>query len=386
MNKQMFKLQKEEVNTGRQRELDLVKGFLMIMIVFIHSFQTIANQTAVESEVYKIMFAFFMPTGACLYLFCMGFGSVFSRRNQPRNLVKNGLKLLCYQALSNIIYSLCLIIFFHLHNAISGEIEGTIELYHSSVYGMITFVNIFFISGMCYLVLAIYKAIHMPLIGYIISAVVVGIISPFLGTISSENEALNWILDMSFGGKGETSFCFFPYLSYVFMGYVFAKVIRKIQEKDKADFYIKSGIISAVIAAIWIGVIIWKYPSVDEFFAYMNLQYRIPGIAKVTGSCCSILLCFAIAYKAAPIIEKWKFGYRKLTEYSKNISKLYAVHIGIFLIIQASLLFVGVGTAACIGWSVIVLVLTDLTVKGYIAIEKRIIKPSSGASKTIQRN
>ena len=29
----MFSLKEKEVNTGRQRELDLVKGFLMIMIV-----------------------------------------------------------------------------------------------------------------------------------------------------------------------------------------------------------------------------------------------------------------------------------------------------------------------------------------------------------------
>ncbi len=211
---------------------------------------------------------------------------------------------------------LCLIIPFYLRNAILGEVEGTMEAYHATVYGMLTFVNISFISGMCYLVLAIYKAIRMPL-----------------------------------------------------MGYVFAKVIRKIQKKDKVEFYIKS-----VIAAIWMGFVIWKYPSVDEFFTYMNLQYRIPGLAKVIGSCCSILLCFAIAYGTAPIIEKWKFGYRKLTEYSENISKLYAVHIGIFLIIAALLSFVGVGTEACFGWSVIVFVLTDLTVKGYIAVEKRIVR------------
>ncbi len=369
----MLKLQKEEVNTGRQKELDLVKGFLMIMIVFIHSFQTIANPTAMDSAVYKILFSFFMPTGACLYLFCMGLGSVYSKRNQPGDLVKNGLKLLCYQALSNIMYALCLIIPYHLRSAILGGVEGTVEIYHASVYNMITFVNIFFISGMCYLVLAIYKAIRMPLVGYIISAIVVGIISPYLGTICSENEALNWILDMTFGGKGQTSFCFFPYLSYVFSGYVFAKVIRKIQEKDKAEFYMKSGIISAVIVAVWVGCVIWKYPDLDEFFIYMNLQYRIPGIAKVTASCCAILLCFAIAYGVAPIVEKWKFGYRKLTEYSKHISKIYAVHIGIFLVILACTSCVGVGTAACFGWSVIVLVLTDFTVKGYIVIEKRIV-------------
>lgn len=39
----MFILREKEVNVGRQRELDLVKGFLMIMIIFIHSFQTIGN-------------------------------------------------------------------------------------------------------------------------------------------------------------------------------------------------------------------------------------------------------------------------------------------------------------------------------------------------------
>ena len=49
----------------------------MIMIVFIHSFQTIAGAAAAESSVHKIMFALFMPTGACLYLFTMGFGSAF---------------------------------------------------------------------------------------------------------------------------------------------------------------------------------------------------------------------------------------------------------------------------------------------------------------------
>ena len=64
----MFSLTDKEVNVGRQRELDLVKGFLMIMIVFIHSFQTIAGEAAADSGVHKIMFALFMPTGVCICL------------------------------------------------------------------------------------------------------------------------------------------------------------------------------------------------------------------------------------------------------------------------------------------------------------------------------
>ena len=92
----MFSLKDKEVNVGRQRELDLVKGFLMIMIVFIHSFQSIAGAAAAESNVHKILFALFMPTGACLYLFTMGFGSVFTRHSEPKDMVRNGVRLLVY--------------------------------------------------------------------------------------------------------------------------------------------------------------------------------------------------------------------------------------------------------------------------------------------------
>lgn len=110
----MFSLKEKEVNTGRQRELDLVKGFLLIMIVFIHSFQTIGGVAAAESNVHKILFALFMPTGACLYLFTMGFGSAFTRHSQPKDMVKNGIKLLFYQGLSNLCYAAVMTISFNI--------------------------------------------------------------------------------------------------------------------------------------------------------------------------------------------------------------------------------------------------------------------------------
>ena len=229
----MFSLKEKEVNTGRQRELDLVKGFLLIMIVFIHSFQTIGGVAAAESNVHKILFALFMPTGACLYLFTMGFGSSFTRHSQPKDMVKNSIKLLFYQGLSNLCYAAVMTISFNIRNSITSETAGSRELYDANLYSMLTFVNIFFIAGMCYLVLAVYRKLKVSLRGYVISAVIVGIVSPFTKLLVSDNPALNWILDMTFGGKGETSFCFFPYLSYVFLGYVFGKVLRRIPEDEK---------------------------------------------------------------------------------------------------------------------------------------------------------
>ena len=370
--KNMISLKEQEVNVGRQRELDLVKGFLMIMIVFIHSFQTIAGAEAAESSVHKIMFALFMPTGACLYLFTMGFGSAFTRHSQPKDMVKNGVKLLFYQGLSNLCYAAIMTICFNIRNSITGEAAGSRELYNANLYSMLTFVNIFFIAGMCYLVLAIYRKLNVKLSGYIISAVIVGIISPFTGLLVSDNPALNWILDMTFGGKGETSFCFFPYLSYVFLGYFFGKVIRRVPENEKGNFYKKSGVVCGTVAVVWFICCIVLHPGIEGFFNYMIGQYRVPGLAKVTGSFCSIILVFAIAFWIMPIMEKWKFGYNKLCYFSKQISKMYAVHIGVYWVIGGFAAFYEFGVKGCLILSVIVLIATDLIVQGYLIVTDKI--------------
>ena len=370
--KNMISLKDQEVNVGRQRELDLVKGFLMIMIVFIHSFQTIAGAEAAESSVHKIMFALFMPTGACLYLFTMGFGSAFTRHSQPKDMVKNGVKLLFYQGLSNLCYAAIMTICFNIRNSITGEAAGSRELYNANLYSMLTFVNIFFIAGMCYLVLAIYRKLNVKLSGYIISTVIVGIISPFTGLLVSDNPALNWILDMTFGGKGETSFCFFPYLSYVFLGYVFGKVIRRVPENEKGNFYKKSGVVCGTVAVVWFICCIVLHPGIEGFFNYMIGQYRVPGLAKVTGSFCSIILVFAIAFWIMPIMEKWKFGYNKLCYFSKQISKMYAVHIGVYWMIGGFAAFYEFGVKGCLILSVIVLIATDLIVQGYFIVTDKI--------------
>ncbi len=89
-------------------------------------------------------------------------------------------------------------------------------------------------------------------------------------------------------------------------------MIRQIPEEEKGDFYKKSGIICGVIAAVWFISCIVLHPNVDDFFNYMLDQYRTPGLLKVIGSLCTILLVFAISFRVMPLIEKWKFGYNKL--------------------------------------------------------------------------
>ena len=196
--------------------------------------------------------------------------------------------------------------------------------------------------------------------------------SPFTKLLISDNQALNWILDMTFGGKGETSFCFFPYLSYVFLGYVFGKVIRRVPENEKGDFYKKGGTVCGVIAAIWFVGCIISHPSVEKFFDYMLVQYRTPGLLKVAGSFCAIIFVFAVAFWIMPLVEKWKFGYNKLCYFSKQISKMYAIHIGVYWAIAGLSAFYPYNVKECLLWSVAVLVATDLLVQGYMKVTDKI--------------
>ena len=71
-------------------------------------------------------------------------------------------------------------------------------------------------------------------------------------------------------------------------------------------------------------------------------------------------------------MEKWKFGYNKLCYFSKQISKMYAVHIGVYWVIGGFAAFYEFGVKGCLILSVIVLIATDLIVQGYLIVTDKI--------------
>ena len=149
-------------------------------------------------------------------------------------------------------------------------------------------------------------------------------------------------------------------------------MIRTVPENEKGSFYKRSGTICGIIAAIWLAGCIVSHPGVEEFFEYMLMQYRIPGLVKVIGSYCSIMLVFAVSFWITPFVEKWKFGYNKLCYYSRHISKMYAVHIGVYFLIGGFSAFYEFSVAGCLLLSVAVLIATDLIVEAYVIMENKI--------------
>ena len=97
----------EEINTGRQREFDYLKGIFMLFIYLIHAFQaTLSPEDTVTSWIY--MFA--TMSGAAIFIFVMGVGTVYSKNASPAAFVKSGFRMILYQYLNNIAYVAALLL------------------------------------------------------------------------------------------------------------------------------------------------------------------------------------------------------------------------------------------------------------------------------------
>ena len=195
-----------EENTGRQKELDDAKGFLLIAIVLIHAYQAFGNDLSRESSFYKVLFGSFMVTGACLYLFSMGFGIAYTKRNTAADLGKNGIRLLFYQLFSNICYALATVLPFLLWSLTGTVPEGTREIVLLMTKGFLLFFNIFFIAGMIYLVMALLKSLRTPLWCYLVIGIATSVLSPVFARFTTGARWADLLLDVTFGSIGNVSF------------------------------------------------------------------------------------------------------------------------------------------------------------------------------------
>ena len=82
---------KEPVNTGRQGEIDFAKAVFVIQLAVIHMF---VECTTDEGLYYGLPYFFDSitggPFGAPMTIFAMGIGMNYSRRSEPKLLLKRG--------------------------------------------------------------------------------------------------------------------------------------------------------------------------------------------------------------------------------------------------------------------------------------------------------
>lgn len=355
-------LDKKPVNTARQKEFDYLKGFFMVFIFLVHAYQATSSY---EDIVIRIVYGFATLSGAAIFIFVMGMGTVYSRNAEPKTLAKNGIVMIFYQYLSNIAYLAALTLpYLFVRNRLDDK-----QVYYDLLPLYLQFINIFFITGIIYLALALAKKCKLPAVGYAVVGLLFAIAAPFLYGRPVDIPVLGYIVKIIIGEDYFISFAAIYFLSYAFFGVAFGHLLQRV--KDKREFYVRGMPLCAVIALAWWIFTIMKYGFGDELYQYLCIAYSQPDLFHVIASIAHVLLFAGALYLGNGAMEKSGVLGRQILYYNRHISKYYAIHIGVFLVIYGFHKYTGFSSLQCWLITVLCMIVTGGIVRLYTALTEK---------------
>lgn len=362
---------KDEVNTGRQGEFDYLKGFFMLFIFLIHAFQaTMSPEDAVARGIY--MFA--TMSGAAIFIFVMGMGTVYSKNAAPSQLGRSGGCMVVYQYLNNLAYVAALLLPYPF---VRGRLsDAGMQNFRFSAGIFLQYTNIFFITGIIYLVLALLRKLKMRPVGYVILGAAVGIAAPFLYGTPVNVPVLGYVLRLLVGEADFVSFTPLYFLSYALFGVAFGKMLRHVA--DKEAFYRRLAVPSVLIILVWWALIFGKYGAdLPAMYTVLSLAYTQPDLWHVAASVAHIFF-FAILIFFLERRGKTDGGQgepknpaaRQLLYYNRHISKYYALHVPVYLFAFGMNGYESFQSYQCWLLALLSIVVTELMVRGYNRLRK----------------
>lgn len=353
----------DDVNTGRQIEFDYMKGIFMLFIFLIHAYQATGSE---ENTLISCIYIFATMSGAAIYIFVQGFGTSYSDHLTPLHMVKRGIRLVIYQYLSNLLYVIALTIpYMFTGNTLSAQGAENHDFY---IWIYSQFINIFFISGVIYLVLALLRRMRLPALGYVALAVFIAVLAPIIYGAEVDIPGIGYVVALLIGEEPYVSFTPLYFLSYALIGVAAGKAYRKIREKSL--FYKRLIPICVIIILLWwISIFIRFRLSPDEwgfvtdvasFESVMDEAYSRPDLWHVIASLSHIGLFAGVLYFYE---ERRKRKKSQFLYYSSNISKYYALHLSVDLLAVGLHGYIGFSVGECFALAVISMVVTEALVR-----------------------
>ncbi len=350
---------KEEINTGRQIEFDYLKGLFIPMILIIHAFQMLGG-SAVPVPVYQIIYIIGTMTGSAIFMFVLGLGSTYSKRTNVQ-LVQSGIRLLIYELVWNVLALGLPMIVGQILRGIFG-LETAWAATWERLPMMIEYINVFFIAGISYLLLALLRKINTPTWAYFVLALIFVCVNPFLfmNEKSTGIAVLDYILTMFAGGRPAISLCCLTHIPYVLLGVGFGRLLRR--TSDKGRLYKTIAIPAAVIVIVYFLHAFSINDGLDALYAYSGKGYIYPGTLRALANCSCILLMTGLLYALRNWISSLQPLHKLLVHLNKETTPYYAVHPFYYGLITALVLYVPCSAAFCAGMVPVVWILCFLTI------------------------
>ncbi len=361
---------KEEVNTGRQGEIDFLKAFLIIGMIFVHVYEDCFSAHGVMSDV--ICEYLCVIIGAASFMFCMGLGMQYSSRVNPKNLALRGLSLLCVGQLLNLGRNV-------LPNMIAYFLTGGKWFLAQEMLvfqtDILTFAAITFFF-MALLLALKFTPGKIALLGAVLS--IISLVCSY--TVKSPSDYLaSQVLGLFIITDAESYFPFFSYFIFVAFGFFTGSYYRRLKDKDRACSFVFRVIVPVCTVYYLIRFFV-PMPFLPEVSS--DLQYNLQPFPDAIATSLVSIILLALFYKLVKVCFRGKAP-AAVSSISRNVNRYYCTSYMFILPLQT--IFI-----ACLGElpkmsvtpffvSVLVCILCALVIRVYdrtLAVPIRKMKPA----------
>ena len=349
----------ELVNTSRQWELDLARAIIIFCLGWVHVFIECTTDEGLCSGIpYLFDTIIGGPFGAPMFMFVMGVGMCYTKKNTPKDYFIRGVKLFVLAYILNVCRFL---IPYLLGYAVTNDAEYYIEPLLYKVLGN----DIFTFAGLAMMILALFIKLKLSKVVMLVIATVMCAFGTLLNGVDVGNPLGNIFLGYLIGTEdaAEMVHSYFPVLNWMLFpvfGYVFGHVLRRV--KDKNLFYLVFSTPAIVIAIIYF--IYGINAEVGMFGEGQNCYYHMI-FSDVLASMCLTLGMMGVYHFVMKIIPG-KLFYIAWT-ISEYITPVYFIH-WIFVSFSVNvLMYIVRGTTILASWQSFLLGLAIIIVSIIIA-------------------
>lgn len=353
-----------EVNTGRQIEVDIAKTVCIIGMVLVHCFEymtsKVGDTTGFEYVMTIVLNNLF---GASTFMFCMGMGAAYSR-SKPMDTVKRGFAIFILAWVLNAIRAGFLMLILY-------SITGNEEILLLVPEGFLS-LDILHFAGLALVLFGLIRCNKNYRFWLPVIAILMSMIGSFARGLDTGNFYLNQIVGLFLGTNvagEETSACFplFNWFIFVVAGFLFGEIFKYC--KDKGGFYLRFGIISWVIVTVYSLISIPNGIGMmgqdENYFFHMTTPEAFISVI-------SAVAIFSVYYAISHFVKGGVLQF--FTNTSKNINSIYCIHWVLILWISLPAQYIGgmkeISTAAVIIISIIIFIVSATIAQHYKIIKK----------------
>lgn len=326
----------ESVNGGRQAELDLAKLVILFFLPFIHCIIECTPEEGLASGIpYLLDTIIGGPLSAPMYMFAMGVGMAYARKNTARSFARRGLILLGI----NLLLNTCR---FLLPWGIGWLLTGDAEKYLEPLPYVMLGNDVLLFAGLAMLLMALFIRLRLPDGVMLGIGLAMSLLGTWLNGMDAGSPAGNIFLGYLIGTEDTAGIVhsYFPLLNWLLIplcGYVFGR--RLIRVKDKRLFYRCISPVCLAAAAIYFAVGIrhgWgMFGEGQNCYYHMMTPDALASLAAAVGMLGVYhLLAPRLSARAAAFVQA----------VSRAVNAVYCIHWVFVSVVTNVVLYVCRGT------------------------------------------